>query len=36
MRVYELVDADGSRPDWGAVDLQARLSTLENGMPDPA
>ena len=36
MRVYDLVDADGTRPDWGAVDLEARRETLTNGMPDPA
>jgi NAD(P)-dependent dehydrogenase (short-subunit alcohol dehydrogenase family) len=35
MRVYDLVDADGTRPDWGAVDLEARLETLASGMPDP-
>jgi NAD(P)-dependent dehydrogenase (short-subunit alcohol dehydrogenase family) len=36
MRIYDLVDADGSRPDWGAVDLEARQETLVSGMPDPA
>ena len=36
MRVYDLVDADGTRPDWGAVDLEARREMLTNGMPDPA
>jgi NAD(P)-dependent dehydrogenase (short-subunit alcohol dehydrogenase family) len=36
MRVYDLVDADGARPDWGAVDLEARLKTLTDGMPDLA
>lgn len=36
MREYDLVDADGNRPDWGAVDLEARLETLANGMPEPA
>ena len=36
MRVYDLVDADGTRPDWGAVDLEARRETLTSGMPDPA
>ena len=35
MRVYDLVDADGNRPDWGAVDREARLETLTSGMPDP-
>jgi NAD(P)-dependent dehydrogenase (short-subunit alcohol dehydrogenase family) len=36
MRIYDLVDADGCRPDWGAVDLEARQATLTDGMPDPA
>jgi NAD(P)-dependent dehydrogenase (short-subunit alcohol dehydrogenase family) len=36
MRTYDLMDADGTRPDWGAVDLQARQETLANGMPAPA
>jgi NAD(P)-dependent dehydrogenase (short-subunit alcohol dehydrogenase family) len=36
MRVYDLVDADGTRPDWGAVDLEARLENLTGGIPDPA
>ena len=36
MRVYDLVDADGTRPDWGAVDLEARRETLVSGMPGPA
>jgi hypothetical protein len=36
LRVYDLVDADGTRPDCGAVDLDARRRTLANGMPDPA
>ncbi len=36
MRVYDLVDADGSRPDWGAVDLEARREMLTSGLPDPA
>jgi NAD(P)-dependent dehydrogenase (short-subunit alcohol dehydrogenase family) len=35
MRVYDLVDVDGTRPDWGAVDLAARLETLASGMPAP-
>jgi NAD(P)-dependent dehydrogenase (short-subunit alcohol dehydrogenase family) len=35
MRVYDLEDTDGTRPDWGAVDLEARQSTLTDGMPDP-
>jgi hypothetical protein len=33
MRIYDLVDADGARPDWGAVDREARESVLANGMP---
>jgi NAD(P)-dependent dehydrogenase (short-subunit alcohol dehydrogenase family) len=36
MHTYELVDADGARPDWGAVDLEARQATLTSGMPAPA
>jgi NAD(P)-dependent dehydrogenase (short-subunit alcohol dehydrogenase family) len=36
MRVYDLADIDGTRPDWGAVDLEARRATLSDGMPDPA
>jgi NAD(P)-dependent dehydrogenase (short-subunit alcohol dehydrogenase family) len=36
MRAYDLVDVDGARPDWGAVDLEARRETLASGMPDPA
>ncbi len=35
MRIYDLTDADGARPDWGAVDREARLQTLTGGMPDP-
>jgi NAD(P)-dependent dehydrogenase (short-subunit alcohol dehydrogenase family) len=35
MREYDLKDKDGSRPDWGAVDLEARERTLTHGMPDP-
>jgi NAD(P)-dependent dehydrogenase (short-subunit alcohol dehydrogenase family) len=35
MREYDLDDTDGTRPDWGAVDLAARQSTLTSGMPDP-
>jgi hypothetical protein len=35
MREYGLEDADGTRPDWGAVDLEARRLTLTNGMPEP-
>ena len=36
MRHYDLTDADGERPDWGAVDLEARRETLTSGMPDAA
>ena len=36
MRIYDLKDVDGTRPDWGAVDLDARLETLRSGMPGPA
>jgi NAD(P)-dependent dehydrogenase (short-subunit alcohol dehydrogenase family) len=36
MRTYDLTDADGTRPDWGSVDLEARLATLADGMPEPA
>ncbi len=36
LHVYDLVDADGARPDWGAVDLDARREMLTGGMPDPA
>jgi NAD(P)-dependent dehydrogenase (short-subunit alcohol dehydrogenase family) len=36
MRHYGFTDADGERPDWGAVDLEARRETLVSGMPDPA
>ena len=35
MRAYDLRDKDGTRPDWGAVDLEARRGTLTSGMPDP-
>lgn len=35
MRVYDLTDADGARPDWGAVDRDARLDTLVSGTPEP-
>lgn len=35
MRDYDLQDVDGTRPDWDAVDLDARLLTLESGMPGP-
>jgi NAD(P)-dependent dehydrogenase (short-subunit alcohol dehydrogenase family) len=35
MREYDLRDLDGTRPDWGAVDLQARQLTLTDGMPAP-
>jgi hypothetical protein len=36
MRHYGFTDADGERPDWGAVDLEARRETLASGMPEPA
>jgi NAD(P)-dependent dehydrogenase (short-subunit alcohol dehydrogenase family) len=36
MRAYDLADTDGTRPDWGAVDLEARRETLTTGIPDPA
>lgn len=32
MREYDLRDADGTLPDWGAVDLEARRSVLVTGM----
>jgi hypothetical protein len=35
MREYDLRYLDGSRPDWGAFDLQARQLTLTDGMPAP-
>jgi NAD(P)-dependent dehydrogenase (short-subunit alcohol dehydrogenase family) len=36
MRHYGFTDSDGERPDWGAVDLEARRETLVSGMPEPA
>ncbi|MGN9910332.1 SDR family oxidoreductase [Phytohabitans sp. LJ34] len=36
MRAYDLVDIDGARPDWGAVDLEARQEMLTSGMPASA
>jgi NAD(P)-dependent dehydrogenase (short-subunit alcohol dehydrogenase family) len=36
MRAYDLVDADGTRPDWGAVDLEARRAMLTEGIPELA
>jgi NAD(P)-dependent dehydrogenase (short-subunit alcohol dehydrogenase family) len=36
MRLYDLEDTDGTRPDWGAVDREARLEMLRSGLPDPA
>jgi len=36
MHQYGFTDIDGQRPDWGAVDLEARRKTLTSGMPDPA
>lgn len=35
MRVYGLVDTDGTRPDWGIINLEARQATLTTGMPEP-
>jgi NAD(P)-dependent dehydrogenase (short-subunit alcohol dehydrogenase family) len=36
MRRYGFTDADGERPDWGAVDREARQATLTSGMSHPA
>jgi len=33
MREYDLTDADGARPDWGAVDSEAREQSLAGGHP---
>lgn len=33
MHEYDLVDADGTRPDWGSVDTAARQVVLDTGMP---
>ncbi len=33
MRHYGLTDVDGERPDWGAVDRQAREGVLDTGHP---
>ena len=33
MHEYGFTDADGTRPDWGAVDLEARESSLTEGHP---
>ncbi len=33
MRTYDLTDADGARPDWGAVDRRAREAALTGGHP---
>ncbi len=33
LREYDLTDADGERPDWGAVDAEARGSVAEDGHP---
>ncbi len=35
MHLYGFEDKDGSRPDWGGVDLEARQATLSDGMPEP-
>ncbi|MBI4900716.1 MAG: SDR family NAD(P)-dependent oxidoreductase [Actinobacteria bacterium] len=34
MHEYEVVDLDGSSPDWGRVDARARQSTLTDGFPE--
>lgn len=34
MHEYGVVDLDGSAPDWGAVDAEARLSIVVDGFPD--
>lgn len=34
MREYAVVDLDGSSPDWGLVDAQARASVVSDGFPD--
>lgn len=36
MHEYGFTDADGRRPDWGAVDLEARTGALEGGHPGAA
>lgn len=36
MHRYGLTDRDGTRPDWGAVDAQARASVVEEGHPGAA
>jgi hypothetical protein len=33
MHHYGFTDVDGERPDWGAVDRQARESVLDTGHP---
>jgi hypothetical protein len=33
MREYGLTDTSGARPDWGAVDSEARASMLTEGHP---
>lgn len=33
MRNYDLTDVDGARPDWGAVDREARASMITDGFP---
>jgi len=35
MREYDVQDTDGTRPDWGAVDLESRQLLLTSGMPAP-
>jgi NAD(P)-dependent dehydrogenase (short-subunit alcohol dehydrogenase family) len=33
MRIYNLTDIDGTKPDWGAVDHEAREASLSQGHP---
>ena len=33
MHHYGFTDADGERPDWGAVDREAREQALSGGHP---
>ena len=33
MRTYDLADVDGARPDWGAVDREARQAMIAEGQP---
>ncbi|GAA5021469.1 SDR family oxidoreductase [Actinopolymorpha pittospori] len=34
MHEYGVVDLDGSSPDWGSVDAEARRSIVDDGFPD--